>query len=89
MKNTQCLIKNIKLNYQKLTLLIIACVLLITMINANRVYASELKPTDLERIQIGTPPPDFNLESVDGNWMKLTNYKNKKNVILVFYRGYW
>ena len=51
--------------------------------------AADLKPTDLERIQTGTSAPDFTLESVEGEWVKLSSYQNKKNVILVFYRGNW
>lgn len=51
--------------------------------------AADFKPTDLARIQIGTSAPDFNLESVEGEWIKLSNYKNRKNIILVFYRGWW
>lgn len=70
-------------------LLMAICILAGIFLGTNVVNASELKPTDLDRIQIGNSPPDFNLESVDGNWVKLSNYKNKKNVILIFYRGYW
>ena len=55
----------------------------------NEVMASDSKATDLERIQAGLQAPDFNLESVDGNWVKFSNYQNKKNVVLIFYRGYW
>ena len=51
--------------------------------------AEDLKPTDLERIQIGTTAPDFNLETVEGKWVKLSSYQKNKNVILVFYRGNW
>jgi len=48
-----------------------------------------LPPTDLERIQEGIPAPDFTLESVDGNSVTLSEYRGEKNVVLVFYRGYW
>lgn len=60
-----------------------------TMPKESVANSAVLKPTDLERIQIGTSVPDFTLESVDGGWVKLSNYQNKKNVILVFYRGNW
>ena len=51
--------------------------------------ASGLPATDLERIHEGLPAPDFTLESVSGNSVTLSNYQGGKNVVLVFYRGYW
>lgn len=51
--------------------------------------SANLPATDLERIQVGSAAPDFTLESVDGDPVKLSEYRNRKNVILVFYRGYW
>ena len=56
---------------------------------ANKVEAIELKATDLERIGPGTEAPEFNLESVEKTLVKLSSYRNRKNVILIFYRGYW
>ena len=50
---------------------------------------TDLPPADLERVQIGKPAPDFTLESKDGDLVMLSSYKGKKNVLLVFYRGYW
>jgi len=32
--------------------------------------------------------PDFSLPAADGSTVSLQNYKNKSNVVLVFYRGY-
>ena len=49
----------------------------------------ELKPTDLERIKVGDTAPDFTLENLDGNRISLSDFRGKKNVILVFYRGQW
>ena len=65
------------------------CLLLGTITKVNAVNASEPEATDLERIQIGKAAPDFNLESTDGEWVRLSSYKNQKNVILVFFRGWW
>jgi cytochrome oxidase Cu insertion factor (SCO1/SenC/PrrC family) len=48
-----------------------------------------LPPTDLERIKIGEKAPDFTLKNLDGKKIALANYRGKKNVVLVFYRGYW
>ena len=51
--------------------------------------AIEPNPYDLEWIKPGTEAPDFNLESVEKTMVKLSGFKHQKNVILVFYRGYW
>ena len=45
--------------------------------------------TDLNRIVAGTPAPDFELEDVDGKLVRLADYRDKKAVILVFYRGHF
>jgi cytochrome oxidase Cu insertion factor (SCO1/SenC/PrrC family) len=49
----------------------------------------DLPPADLERVQAGTLAPDFTLESKDGDFVTLSDYRGQKNVVLVFYRGYW
>ena len=41
------------------------------------------------RVQTGKLAPDFTLESKDGDLVTLSDYRGKKNVVLVFYRGYW
>ena len=48
-----------------------------------------LKPTDLERVNVGETAPDFTLENFVGNRISLSDFRGKKNVILVFYRGHW
>jgi len=48
-----------------------------------------LKPTDRERVNVGETAPDFTLENLDGNRISLSEFRGKKNVILVFYRGHW
>ena len=48
-----------------------------------------LKPTDLERVNVGETAPDFTLENLDGNRISLSDFRGKENVILVFYRGHW
>jgi cytochrome oxidase Cu insertion factor (SCO1/SenC/PrrC family) len=45
--------------------------------------------TDLDRIKVGQPAPDFTLEDSDGKNVTLVDYRGKKNVVLVFYRGHW
>jgi cytochrome oxidase Cu insertion factor (SCO1/SenC/PrrC family) len=48
-----------------------------------------LAPTDLERVKVGDTAPDFTLEDLNGKRISLSDFKNKKNVVLVFYRGQW
>jgi len=50
---------------------------------------TSLPPTDLKRINIGDEAPDFTLENIDGRAISLSDFRAKKNVILVFYRGHW
>lgn len=48
-----------------------------------------LKPTEVTRIKVGQPAPDFTLEDADGKALTLSDLRGKKSVVLVFYRGYW
>ncbi len=48
-----------------------------------------LAAADLARIKPGDAAPDFTLEDQDGKAVSLSDYRNKKTVVLVFYRGYW
>ena len=48
-----------------------------------------LIPTDLERIKIGDPAPDFTLEAENGTPITLSQFRGKNSVVLVFYRGHW
>lgn len=50
---------------------------------------ADLAPTDLNRIKVGQPAPDFILEAADGKSIGLSDFRGKKTVVLVFYRGYW
>lgn len=53
------------------------------------VDGQDLPPVDIERVSVGTAAPDFTLESKDGSLVTLSSFKGKKNIVLVFYRGYW
>jgi cytochrome oxidase Cu insertion factor (SCO1/SenC/PrrC family) len=53
------------------------------------VDGGDLLPTDLERVQINSPAPDFTLEDEKGTPVSLSQFRGKKNVVLVFYRGHW
>ena len=48
-----------------------------------------LPPTDLGRVAVGSAAPDFTLESKDGGTVTLSSFHDRKNVVLVFYRGHW
>lgn len=48
-----------------------------------------LAATDLERIKVGDLAPDFTLEAESGTPITLSQFREKKAVILVFYRGHW
>jgi cytochrome oxidase Cu insertion factor (SCO1/SenC/PrrC family) len=48
-----------------------------------------LKPTDLERVKVGDKAPDFSLENMDGEKITLSDFRGKKKVVLVLYRGHW
>ena len=48
-----------------------------------------LSPTDLSRVAVGSPAPDFTLESKDGATVTLSSFRGRKDVVLVFYRGHW
>jgi cytochrome oxidase Cu insertion factor (SCO1/SenC/PrrC family) len=50
---------------------------------------AELSATDLNRVKTGQQAPDFTLEDTDGNKITLSDFRGKKTVVLVFYRGYW
>jgi len=45
-------------------------------------------PADLDRVKVGAMPPAFELPSADGGSVSLSSLKGK-DVVLVFYRGYW
>ena len=49
----------------------------------------DLAPTELDRIKVGDLAPDFSLLSYSGDVITLSDYRDNKNVVLVFYRGHW
>jgi len=53
------------------------------------VDGKDLAATDIERVAIGTMAPDFTLARFGGGAATLSSLRGKKNVVLVFYRGYW
>jgi cytochrome oxidase Cu insertion factor (SCO1/SenC/PrrC family) len=70
--------------------------LALAVLGANPVFAQlgpkdgeSMKPTELGRIKAGQPAPDFTLDDADGKAITLADFRGKKSVVLVFYRGYW
>lgn len=53
------------------------------------VDGKELSATDIDRVSVGTMAPDFTLAKFGGGTTSLSSLRGKKNVVLVFYRGYW
>jgi cytochrome oxidase Cu insertion factor (SCO1/SenC/PrrC family) len=50
---------------------------------------ANLPATDLERVRVGEAAPDFALEDIAGKRISLSEFRGEKNVVLIFYRGYW
>ena len=48
-----------------------------------------LAPFDTSRIAIGRLAPDFTLRSKEGAPVTLSQFRGRKHVLLVFYRGHW
>jgi cytochrome oxidase Cu insertion factor (SCO1/SenC/PrrC family) len=49
----------------------------------------ELPPADTGRVKVGDVAPDFSLESYQGEVVTLSDFRGRKDVVLVFYRGHW
>ena len=48
-----------------------------------------LSGQDTGRVTVGSVAPGFTLESKDGDTVTLSDFRGKKNIVLVFYRGHW
>src|SRR5499433_137406 len=40
-------------------------------------------------LRVGERPPDFTLPDAAGRQVSLADYRGKKPVVIIFYRGYW
>lgn len=49
----------------------------------------DARRTEPERVGAGSTPPDFALEDQQGRGYKLSDFRGRKAVVLVFYRGYF
>jgi hypothetical protein len=46
-------------------------------------------PVTPTALRVGEPAPDFTLPDAAGRPVSLADYRGRKAVVLVFYRGYW
>ena len=53
------------------------------------VDGSDLSPLDLQRVTVGSMAPDFTLAQYRSGTFTLSALRGSKNVVLVFYRGWW
>ena len=53
------------------------------------VGGAELSPVAIDRVTVGSMAPDFTLVVYRGDTFTLSNLRGSKNVVLVFYRGWW
>ena len=42
----------------------------------------------MSKVALNTPAPDFKLADFDGHTVRLSDFQNKQNVLLVFNRGF-
>ncbi len=49
----------------------------------------DLTATEIERVAVGAKAPDFTLAQIGGGTVTLSQFRGRKNVVLVFYRGFW
>ena len=46
-------------------------------------------PRDNPTLHVGDPAPDFCLRALDGREVRLSDYRNRQPVLLIFFRGTW
>lgn len=52
-------------------------------------YVVARVPDTPTALRVGEPAPDFTLPDASGRPVALADYRGRKPVVLVFYRGYW
>jgi peroxiredoxin len=56
------------------------------MLTALAAVASAQQPAPPQtNLKVGAPAPDFTLTDTEGNEVKLSDFRGKKNVVLAFY----
>lgn len=71
--------------------LILAALLFLSIVFDDRVPDAHAQShaSDLAKIKVGDVAPDFTLEDQNGRAVTLASFREKKHVVLVFYRGHW
>jgi hypothetical protein len=49
----------------------------------------ELPPVEPERVAVGDVAPDFTLRAHERKTITLSEFRGKRDLLLVFYRGHW
>ena len=52
-------------------------------------FAAMRVPLTRTQLVVGRPAPDFTLSDAAGRPVRLSDYRGRQPVVLVFYRGYW
>jgi peroxiredoxin Q/BCP len=60
-------------------------VLFLICLTAAAAFAQAAPVAPQTQLKVGMAAPDFTLPDTDGNTVKLSDFKGKKNVILAFY----
>ena len=76
---------------------LVVAAMLVTLRSDGMTTGGALGPTDghdlpaaeLDRVVVGRQAPDFSLRALGGDVVALSDYRERKNVVLVFYRGHW
>lgn len=50
---------------------------------------ANLPAVEPDRVAVGDTAPDFSLRAHEGEVVTLSDYRGKRDVLLVFYRGHW
>jgi len=66
-----------------------ACVADAPPVALGPVDGRDLPPADTGRVAVGDLAPDFSLASYDDGVVTLSGFRGSKDVVLVFYRGWW
>ena len=52
-------------------------------------YVVARVPAGVTVLRVGERPPDFTLPDAEGKPVSLADFRGRKPVVVVFYRGYW
>lgn len=74
-----------------LTLILTNSVFGLSDVYKNNIYnMGQLKPVDsVLKVKVGDPAPDFSLPSISGEKIHLSQFKDKKNVVISFVPAAW